>query len=146
MQRGWQRRKKRKRATRIYNSWNAMISRCKRPEDKRWKHYGGRGIKVCRRWLKFKNFAVDMGPRPRGKTLDRINNNGNYTRKNCRWISNTLQQRNRNNTRLTEAKVREIKHRTSQGERQRLVAIDMGVSQSAISRVVTGEIWKHAAR
>jgi len=63
-----------------------MIQRCTNPKDEGWRYYGGRGIRVCERWLKFDNFLADMGERPhRLLTLDRIEVNGNYEPGNCRW-------------------------------------------------------------
>jgi hypothetical protein len=74
--------------TKTYRSWNGMIERCRNPNNRRFKYYGGRGIKVCKRWLNsFENFYADMGDRPEGHTLDRKNNDGNYTPKNCRWAT-----------------------------------------------------------
>jgi hypothetical protein len=81
--------------TPTYGSWAAMKERCTRPQHRFWKHYGGRGIKVCKRWQKFENFLADMGVRPDGMTLDRINPEGNYTPKNCRWADRYTQRRNR---------------------------------------------------
>ena len=81
--------------TSIYNTWNAMLRRCENPKDSNFKDYGGRGIKVCERWHKFENFLKDMGPRPLGKTLDRIDNNGNYEPSKCRWIAMKGQSWNR---------------------------------------------------
>lgn len=80
--------------TKTYNSWIAMISRCTRPENDRYHNYGGRGITVCKRWLKFENFYKDMGDRPAGKTLDRKDVNGNYTKSNCRWANPETQYSN----------------------------------------------------
>ena len=68
-----------------YNSWHTMKKRCKLKTDISYENYGGRGIKVCDRWESFVNFLADMGERPKGTTLDRINNDGNYERSNCRW-------------------------------------------------------------
>lgn len=76
-----------------YYSWKSMIARCNNPNATGYKNYGGRGIKVCKRWLKFENFLKDMGKRPKNKTLDRINNNGNYKPANCKWSDNTEQNR-----------------------------------------------------
>jgi hypothetical protein len=80
-----------------YKTWVNMISRCKYPSIRNYKWYGGRGIKVCDRWLTFKNFYEDMGNRPSGKfTLERIDNDGNYEPDNCIWA---LATDNKNNTR-----------------------------------------------
>ena len=73
--------------TPTYSSWQAMISRCREPKNNRYHLYGGRGIKVCEQWLKFANFRADMGERPEGKTLDRINVDGHYEPGNCRWAT-----------------------------------------------------------
>jgi len=83
--------------TRIYSIWNGMKQRCTNKKVKEYKDYGGRGIKVCERWLKFENFYEDMGDIPKGKTLDRIDNNGNYCKKNCRFVSMKIQCNNRRN-------------------------------------------------
>jgi hypothetical protein len=74
-----------------------MKQRCLNPKATGYKHYGGRGIRVCKRWQGpkgFVNFLADMGPRPCGKTLDRKNVNGNYEPRNCRWATDALQSQN----------------------------------------------------
>lgn len=77
-----------------YISWENMKQRCLNPRHTAYASYGGRGIKVCEEWLDFKNFLRDMGDRPEGMTLDRINVNGNYEPGNCRWATRTTQSRN----------------------------------------------------
>lgn len=83
-----------------YKSWIAMRQRCYNPKIKHWNKYGGRGISICKRWDEFENFLADMGEKPEGKSLDRIDVNGNYEPDNCRWATQKTQQRNRrdNNT------------------------------------------------
>jgi hypothetical protein len=78
-----------------YSSWLSMKHRCTYPSGNRWKHYGGRGITVCNRWLTFANFLIDMGERPPNKTLDRWpDKNGNYEPSNCRWATQREQRLN----------------------------------------------------
>ena len=80
--------------------WVGMIQRCTNQNHLGYKYYGARGITVCDRWMVFVNFSADMGDRPSGKTLDRINNDGNYEPGNCRWATDAEQKRNNRNTRL----------------------------------------------
>lgn len=77
-----------------YKSWRAMIQRCCDSKNVAFKNYKERGITMCERWLKFDFFLEDMGKRPKGTTLDRINNNGNYEPGNCRWATPKQQGRN----------------------------------------------------
>lgn len=83
-----------------YESWAAMIQRCTSPNYKFYARYGGRGIKVCERWRDFRNFLADMGERPHGLTLDRINNGGNYEPGNVRWATRRQQVWNSTKPRL----------------------------------------------
>lgn len=83
--RGWKNWKKLNKGE--YLSWAGMKKRCTYVKGKEYKYYGGRGISICERWEDFENFLTDMGPRPEGLTLDRIDVNGNYEPGNCRWIS-----------------------------------------------------------
>ena len=85
----------------IYQTWKGIKQRCNNPNSDAYIHYGGRGITVCERWsASFSNFRDDMGERPEGMSLDRIDTNGNYEPNNCRWAGFQTQVANRR--KLTE--------------------------------------------
>lgn len=77
-----------------YHTWHGMIQRCTNPHSRKYYLYGGRGIRVCQRWRNFENFLKDMGSRPDGLTLDRVDGNGDYEPNNCRWATAKQQARN----------------------------------------------------
>ena len=89
--------------TRIYNIWADMVGRCTRPTHARFADYGGRGITVCERWRSFENFFADMGERPAGRSLDRIDNDAGYSPDNCRWATAQEQRANRRDVRQAVA-------------------------------------------
>jgi hypothetical protein len=87
------------RYTTEYRTWTALKQRCLSPKNLNYDNYGGRGIAVCERWLKFENFFEDMGNKPSPKhSIDRIDNNGNYEPSNCKWSTPKEQCRNRKNS------------------------------------------------
>lgn len=89
-----------KRRTPTYKSWLKMRDRCNNPNHVHFDRYGGSGIAICERWDSFANFLEDMGERPPGKSLDRIENARGYCKENCRWASCEEQQRNKRTNHL----------------------------------------------
>lgn len=86
--------------SRTYSSWKSMLSRCYHQSSSCYSNYGGRGIKVCKRWHKFENFLSDMGERPLGTSIDREHNDKDYVLSNCRWATRKEQSNHRRNNRL----------------------------------------------
>jgi hypothetical protein len=89
----------------LYFTWHGLVSRCTDENHVQWSDYGGRGITVCPEWVGdngLARFIADMGPKPVGTTIDRINNEGPYSAANCRWATSFEQQANtRQNVRIT---------------------------------------------
>lgn len=86
--------------TLVHSKWRGMLTRCTNPKAESYPLYGGRGIRVCDRWLTFENFYEDMGTPPEGSSIERIDNDGNYEPGNCRWATSTEQGRNKRNNRV----------------------------------------------
>lgn len=83
----------------LHYVWRSMLARCNNPNDHAYHYYGGKGVKVCKRWLKYENFMLDMGERPSAKhSLDRIQTSGDYKPSNCRWVTHSEQQKNKSTT------------------------------------------------
>ena len=137
---------------REWQSWYDMIRRCTDPEDSRYRNYGGRGIRVSSVWLSsFQAFLVDMGHKPHPKmTIERNDNDGDYTPENCRWVHKSEQAKNRSTTKLTQAKVRQIRElAATRGPWGVLRLSDIGqmvgVTGSMVSRIVNNRLWKEIA-
>ena len=86
---------KRDKKSPTYRCWRNMLTRCEYPNAVGYENYGGRGIVVCERWHDFAVFLADMGEKPAGLSIDRIDVNGNYEPGNCRWTTDDVQQRNK---------------------------------------------------
>ena len=83
-----------KRYESAWTTWSHMLDRCNNPNCSQYSHYGGRGIQVCERWLKFENFYADMGDRPENLSLERTDNSKGYSPDNCKWATKKQQARN----------------------------------------------------
>jgi hypothetical protein len=129
-----------------YAAWEAMLSRTGNPNNPAYKNYGGRGIRVCRRWrTSFENFFADMGKRPSSShTLQRVLNDEGYKKSNCTWATWHEQARNRRSTKLTQAKADKIRLQYAAGGiTGRALAMEYGVDPSTISNIVTGDTWAY---
>lgn len=89
--------------TKTYTSWKAMMARCYNESNPSYKYYAPKGIVVCERWKDYINFLEDMGERPPGMSIERIDNDGNYEPSNCRWATPQDQSENKRNNRNIEA-------------------------------------------
>ena len=86
--------------SKTYFIWSQMKNRCRNPNQNSFPNYGGRGIKVCERWQVFENFLTDMGEKPQGKSIDRIDNGKDYSPENCKWSTRKEQNRNSRHNRI----------------------------------------------
>lgn len=129
-----------------YQSWRGMRERCINLNHASFRNYGGRGIKVCDRWLySFPNFLKDMGKRPKGASLDRINCDGDYEPSNCRWADAATQSRNRRDSRLCDEQVAAIMRLLDSGARQIDVAQAVGIARGYVANIATARTSPKAA-
>jgi hypothetical protein len=125
--------------TRVYRIYNAMLTRCNNDKSSAYPAYGGRGITVCDRWMNFENFLSDMGAPPDGCSIDRIDNDGNYEPKNCKWSTVKEQNRNTRRTKLNPKIIEKIRS----GELSKDQVIELtGAHKNTFWAAKSGQNWK----
>lgn len=129
-----------------YHSWQAMMARCRYVERDAEAKHAARGIAVCDRWKSFESFLADMGDRPEGTTLDRIDNDGDYRPGNCRWADAQTQARNRRNGKLDYPTAVEVALARLRGETCPSIAARFGISESLPREIVKGRAWPDASQ
>ena len=128
-----------------YRSWQMMKNRCLNPRAHDYSYYGVRGITVCKRWHKFENFLADMGRKPTAQhTLERRNNDGNYTKRNCYWATRKTQARNRRGSfhtcnLKTARRIRKLY--ATKKYYQAALAKRFGITQSQVSQITRNTCW-----
>lgn len=122
----------------LFGTWLSARDRTCNPENANFTDYGGRGIVMCDRWLEsFDAFVVDMGVRPEGMSLDRVDVNLGYSPENCRWANRHTQARNKRNTKITPEDYVEVLRFVAEGHSARAIAIAYGVTAGAITNIMS---------
>ena len=129
-----------------YEIWAGMKARCYNEKHIRYKRYGGRGIKVCERWLNsFQSFYDDMGKRPSDKyQIDRIDTNGDYEPNNCRWVTAEENNQNRSSTKMNVDTIKMIRDDHDNTNMTHLeLAKKYGISKAQVTSIVNNKTWKN---
>lgn len=134
------------RYTKTYNSWKGMKARCDNSNRVNYEYYGSSGVTYPRSWKFYDNFLLDMGERPEGTTLDRIDNTKGYSKENCRWATPSQQTRNSSHTSLNPIIVkyfRKVRARSSLGNYQLAKELEatFQIPASTIGKLFSGTTW-----
>lgn len=113
-----------------------MLRRCRNPDHPRYKDWGGRGITVCDRWLDFRNFLTDMGEKPPGLTLDRMDNDGNYEPGNCRWTTAAEQATRKRDAKLTPANIAKIRTLSASGLTMTAIGRQLNMNRHTVAKAL----------
>ncbi len=135
----------RKRYASEYATWTMMRQRCRNRRCGDYARYGGRGIRIARRWDSFEAFLEDLGPRPKGYSLVRKAAHADFSPSTCSWRPRAEGQRHRSKTRLTEKDVARIRAKHRAGALRADLARQYGVSLSHVCYIVEGKRWKPVA-
>jgi len=119
-----------------YHAWTNMLSRCLNEKNKSYKNYGGRGIKVCERWIIFENFYKDMGSCPPKLTLERRNNDLGYNKDNCYWADRSAQNSNKRNAKLNIENINEIIKLRGLGIKVKDIAKQFNIHRGYVTTIV----------
>lgn len=126
---------------RTYRSWWGMMARCYRTDDRDYRYYGARGIRVCDRWHVFEKFLEDVGTRPAGMSIDRVDNDGDYDPGNWRWATPTQQARNSRRVKLTPELAAAIRVVAAAGMKHDLLASALGIHRVSVDAIIRGASW-----
>lgn len=141
----WEKRKKKFGG--LYGIWRHIKGRCNNPNDKVYRYYGGRGIKICEEWqnnfIYFYNWAIKNGFK-KGLTIDRKGNDGHYSPENCRFVTQEINNHNRSYVKLNPSEVRKIRTLCKEGNlKPRYIGQLFGVGESTVSNIRRGKVWKN---
>lgn len=128
--------------SREYRVWAEMKQRCYNPNHKQYRDYGGRGISI--EWETYAEFLADMGERPDGHSIERVDHDGNYSADNCIWMDDYYQNRNRRNSKMDILSASIAKTMYVMGYPQREIVKRIGIAQPIVNQVVIGKTFRDA--
>lgn len=132
-----------KRSIPTENSYYSMRARCENPSSPSYFRYGARGVQVCERWKNsYAIFRVDMGDRPKGTSINRLDNAVGYCPGNCVWSTRAEQAQNRSTNVLNWDLVNEVRGRQEHGEKQASIATRLGLSANTVNLIIKQKVWR----